>query len=203
MASEEQRRNVNRLFLFIITNMCRDNDYESTEGNAYIETDCVGGDGNYGEILYLGSYNPANKHERSDLINGEKLVAAKFEKRIRLNIPQNEEKGWIFKYVIWNSKGNAKNKTNLNEWIFVTSARYAPDIQISIVNKLSSNVPLNFDLRISRLSEEIVPLGSPNRVLVPLVDKGDLTFDSEVDIIKKIQQNIVLYPQDRLEFLIY
>lgn len=95
----------------VITNMCKDNDYEATEAKAFINPD-IQVNGEWGLVAYLGTYDPKTNATVNEIINAQKL-AGPFEEKVEILIPKNEELGWLFEFLIWNKTDPDQGQENV------------------------------------------------------------------------------------------
>lgn len=170
----------------LITNMCKDSDFASeAEAEAFITSDaCINGDN--GTVVYLGTYDPSTNKTIKEFANGEKLID-KFEKKVDIEIPRNEELGLRFKFIIWNRTGNPDV---LNNWYHIATRRYTRHVEITLRNSLKDKQTLKYDLVHRNNAQKDVNL--------PKIT-GEIGPESQKVVLTKKE----LYPNERLEFYFY
>lgn len=176
----------------IIANMCKDNDFETTETTVTIVPD-VEVNGEWGTLIRLESFNPKTGEAIETYYNYEKITH-QFQQNIRIGIPQNEEIGWFFEYIIW-SKTGSSNADN-GKWYFIQPQRFTRFFEVIIRNKMEDKRTIKFDARYAKSEQKGVDLQSELRFLANGVD---LKYNES----KRLEYKLGLYPDDKIEFFFY
>lgn len=174
----------------VITNMCSDYIYKPQDPYAYVFPDQEV-NGKFGQVSYLGTFDPATGNSKSVLINEqphEFTSASPYKQQIDLNIEEGGEIGWKILYSIWNQQDD--DKLNEKAWFFLWLERYSQSIEVIVENKLASQRALKFDCQRFRKRENDK---------IPILTLEEIAHNSE----KVLPLLNDLYPSDKLEFYFY
>jgi len=139
----------------IMTNMCKDRDFESTGQPIKIQPD-VAINGTYGKLKFLSYIDPDTHVPVGPPIyshTGNYPIAKEgFNVDFKYNITQDCEMGIELIYEVY-SKVNDKDL--MDSWSYCAVSKYTSDIQFYIYNKLPNGVNIKVDLmRVNALGKE-------------------------------------------------
>jgi len=204
MPSREQTSKVHGLFLYIgigyvavvVLYMCKDNDFVTTDAKARIIPD-VQVNHEWGTVIRFETYKASTGETLSSAFNFQK-VTGKFEEKIKIDIPKNEEIGLIFEYILWSKAGTDTAIDDL--WYFFQNQRYTRTIDMSVTNKLENKKTLRFEARCSKSKIKDVNLQEEDKQgYIPLQSVMELQYNAK----KSVTYKGDLYPGDRVEFFFH
>jgi|GEM_PF-6821108 len=158
--SEENTYEIIIRRVHILTNMCKDKDFESTNKSIAIRPD-VKINNSFGKVLFLGTVNPndLNHHIKVEIGDADNYQLKEGENIIPLEMPvkQDSEVGYKLSYSAF-SKIDAPEKKE--SWLFSQATRYTRNIEFSIQNHLGDNMEFTFDFRIRKIDNSCIPIES-------------------------------------------
>lgn len=180
----------------IIANMCKDNDFVSTDARAIISPD-VEVKGEWGTVIRFETYSTSNLQTISSPYTFHK-IDRNFEGKINIDIPKNEEIGLVCEYILWSKIGTDRTINDL--WYFFNTQRYTRIIDINIVNKLPSRLPVKFEARCFKNKIKAVDLQEEvSQRYIPLEGIAELQYN----VVKNVKYKGDIYPGDQIEFFFY
>lgn len=174
-------------FEYIITNMCRDKDFEPEDIKASVK---IGEkvNGSYGYVSKLGTFNTQNKAPVNMEIDGHpKELLDDFNEDIDMKVEGDSELGWILEFSIWNKFG--VDTDDDNQWFNVFIERYTQKINLTVENLTKEN--LSFDLVYIDNHKKSPTLLANRTVLHAEIGK------------KNFSPRLEIYPRDIVKLFLY
>lgn len=173
----------------ILTNMCKDKDYEPKNKSISIFPD-IKINNSYGKVMFLGKVDPNNENNILETIvddtDNYELKAGKNQIQIDMPVSQNSEIGYRLSYGAYSKIEDVNDDRS---WIFSEATRYTRQIEFLIQNHLGDNKKIQFDFRKSNLNNE----------KVSYIEKSTLSH------LEKYKKSLMLdfLPGEKIEVYIY